>query len=580
MSGLKGQTVATTYEGLIKTADSTPISTTPKALSDGDGNVLPMEVSTTGINWSGNQDFTGATVIGISGTTGAQGAQGIEGAQGATGAQGIEGAQGATGIGAQGAQGITGDKGATGAQGIPGIPTSLTIQNLTPSTPVTGFTTVETIVQSILIPANSVTPGNLYNLNWRLGSTKTVSGTTTFRHYINTSNTIGGINIFGTGATQSFTTTTIVGSYTKQFFVNSATSTNIVLGSNTDWTNNNVASNLVAANIDWTVDQYIVITATLSSATNTAFTYGYSFYAPNGTTGAQGAIGPQGPSGGEKGATGAQGAAGSAAPAGLVNGTGTSSLKNADALVATPVTAAGLNAISLGTALLNYADYTVMIGSGSDNSDSARTKSIVIGTNLRSAQNAIVIGNDSTLSYAADSVVQIGNGLRTPGNYCINLGTNNAVSVLGGGTDSIVLGRGNTTSSPKSYAIGLNNTIGSGADATVFIGEGHTGAGGRNLGLVYQTDTTGSGEDKIAIGTLAKANIDRSIAIGRSAEATHTNSVALGQSVVSKIADTTHVQRLNVNTISEYADNAAAVAGGLPLGQFYRTGDLLKIVHA
>lgn len=31
--------------------------------------------------------------------------------------------------------------------------------------------------------------------------------------------------------------------------------------------------------------------------------------------------------------------------------------------------------------------------------------------------------------------------------------------------------------------------------------------------------------------------------------------------------------------IAEYADNAAALAGGLVFGEFYRTGDVLKIVH-
>lgn len=29
----------------------------------------------------------------------------------------------------------------------------------------------------------------------------------------------------------------------------------------------------------------------------------------------------------------------------------------------------------------------------------------------------------------------------------------------------------------------------------------------------------------------------------------------------------------------QYADNASAVAGGLAVGQIYRTGDVLKIVH-
>ena len=29
----------------------------------------------------------------------------------------------------------------------------------------------------------------------------------------------------------------------------------------------------------------------------------------------------------------------------------------------------------------------------------------------------------------------------------------------------------------------------------------------------------------------------------------------------------------------QYADNASAIAGGLAVGQIYRTGDVLKIVH-
>lgn len=38
--------------------------------------------------------------------------------------------------------------------------------------------------------------------------------------------------------------------------------------------------------------------------------------------------------------------------------------------------------------------------------------------------------------------------------------------------------------------------------------------------------------------------------------------------------------KLQVVGIAEYADNTAAVAAGLTAGAFYRTGDVLKIVHA
>jgi hypothetical protein len=51
---LNGLTPAGTYPGLIKTGDNTAISGTPKVLSDGNGNNLPMEVSTTGVNLTGS----------------------------------------------------------------------------------------------------------------------------------------------------------------------------------------------------------------------------------------------------------------------------------------------------------------------------------------------------------------------------------------------------------------------------------------------------------------------------------------------------------------------------------------------
>ena len=181
----------------------------------------------------------------------------------------------------------------------------LSITNLTPSTPVTGFTSVGTVVQSILIPANSVTPGNIYNLNWRFGATKVVSGNTVLTAFIGTTPGSSGLNLSGPGATLiTLFSTSITVSITRQFFVNSPTSTNIVgvSGSGTDWSTS--SSGIAFANIDWTVNQYITVLATQASASNSVFSYGYSFYQPNGSIGAQGAVGPSG------GPTGAQGAPG------------------------------------------------------------------------------------------------------------------------------------------------------------------------------------------------------------------------------------------------------------------------------
>jgi hypothetical protein len=59
---LNGLTPAGTYPGLIKTGDNTAISGTPKVLSDGNGNDLPMEVSTAGVNFTNQLQQGGVAV--------------------------------------------------------------------------------------------------------------------------------------------------------------------------------------------------------------------------------------------------------------------------------------------------------------------------------------------------------------------------------------------------------------------------------------------------------------------------------------------------------------------------------------
>jgi hypothetical protein len=68
MGTLTGKQIDNTYDGLIKTNDEQPINATPKTLQDGLGNDLPVQVGTGGMVYSGSQDFTAATVTGISGT--------------------------------------------------------------------------------------------------------------------------------------------------------------------------------------------------------------------------------------------------------------------------------------------------------------------------------------------------------------------------------------------------------------------------------------------------------------------------------------------------------------------------------
>ena len=61
--------ICNTYTGVIKTCDNTNITVTPKPMTDGVGNDIPINIGTSTICYTGTQDFTGATVIGISGAT-------------------------------------------------------------------------------------------------------------------------------------------------------------------------------------------------------------------------------------------------------------------------------------------------------------------------------------------------------------------------------------------------------------------------------------------------------------------------------------------------------------------------------
>jgi len=53
MGDLTNKQISATYDGLIKTNDEQPIDGNLKTLQDGVGNNLPMEVSTTGVNFTG-----------------------------------------------------------------------------------------------------------------------------------------------------------------------------------------------------------------------------------------------------------------------------------------------------------------------------------------------------------------------------------------------------------------------------------------------------------------------------------------------------------------------------------------------
>jgi len=129
-------------------------------------------------------------------------------------------------------------------------------------TPVTG--TANTITSSVLIVANSLTVGDIFEVNWgfsKLVATATVS----VRLYINTSNTL-------TGATQlalyGTTANLIAGCLGRILYIKSTTDTQLYPTTATV-INADVASlTPTSLNIDWTVSQYLIIALNHSAGTS------------------------------------------------------------------------------------------------------------------------------------------------------------------------------------------------------------------------------------------------------------------------------------------------------------------------
>ena len=57
MATLTNLKIKDTYDGLLKTSDNQPIGGTLKTLQDGLGNDLPLQVSTTTVNFTGTGDL-------------------------------------------------------------------------------------------------------------------------------------------------------------------------------------------------------------------------------------------------------------------------------------------------------------------------------------------------------------------------------------------------------------------------------------------------------------------------------------------------------------------------------------------
>ena len=131
---------------------------------------------------------------------------------------------------------------------------------ITDGTAVTG-TTLNTYTDSVLIPANTVAVGDVIIFRNRVKKTG-VLGLLSVRAYVNTTAAVGGSNV----AISSNANTARYSQMTRSLAVKTSTNTESfpIVGGFTD--DAQTGTVVVSSNIDWTVDQYLVISVQNTSA--------------------------------------------------------------------------------------------------------------------------------------------------------------------------------------------------------------------------------------------------------------------------------------------------------------------------
>lgn len=133
-------------------------------------------------------------------------------------------------------------------------------------------TTSETLLQSLLVPANTFTDGTGFQLMSTMTRTNPGSNAVTFKLYINTSSAIGGVAMTSTGYFTAAAAGTVAFSFARAGFIQVATGgskATVFLATISATNFGGTAGSLTTSAIDWAVDQYFVLSVTQGSATST-----------------------------------------------------------------------------------------------------------------------------------------------------------------------------------------------------------------------------------------------------------------------------------------------------------------------
>lgn len=159
----------------------------------------------------------------------------------------------------------------------------------------------------------------------------------------------------------------------------------------------------------------------------------------------------------------------------------------------------------------------------------------------------------------------------------LNIAIGDNARALGGDNfphSSVAIGRNTITTQEQGTAVGVGAKAGSNASAY-----GNFAESNGNISVAAGQVARANQFFSISIGRFSQANGAQAIAIGNSTTANLDNSVALGPEVTALWAFGTTVNQLALANYAnlDFADDAAAETGGVPLGGVYHTAGSLKI---
>lgn len=175
--------------------------------------------------------------------------------------------------------------------------------------------------------------------------------------------------------------------------------------------------------------------------------------------------------------------------------------------------------------------------------------------------NSLALGRQSSATSA--NAVALGSGSSATGISDLAIGPGATAS--GGG--SVAVGDSNSTAT---YTIAIGQTSVASSDFAVAIGNQADATANYAMGLGYNAKATGV--QSTAIGKDSSATYTASMALGSGAVASADNQIALGNNSASVA-----VLIASLPNTTSYADDTAAAAGGVLVGELYRTGSVVKV---